>query len=185
MTTSPLYRLVAFDGDETLWTLTSGLNLSDRTPTDAVGWPDFKYERIKESKDARLVRRDDGALFTLRPEVPALLETLKQRGVVTGVISYNHAGNVRRILEAFGISEFVDYVIAEWHSKKDEMMRRMLDMARHDGHQLNPADAILLDDDPYSIYVHQYKRLGSGFRRVGYDIHDLSEVLSLAHDPSL
>ena len=62
MTASPLYKLVAFDGDETLWTLTSGLNLSDRTPTDAVGWPDFTYERVASSKDTRLVRRDDGAL---------------------------------------------------------------------------------------------------------------------------
>lgn len=184
MASSPRYKLVAFDGDETLWMLTSGNNLSDRTPTDAVGWPDFTYERVTESKDARLARRDDGELFTLRPEVPALFEELKARGVVVGVISYNHDGNVHRILEAFGVSQYVDYVVAEWHANKDQMMLQILDMARRDGHNLNPADAILLDDDPYGIYVHQYKKLGAGFRRFGHDIHDLSEVLPLVFDPA-
>lgn len=184
MASSPLYKLVAFDGDETLWTLTSGLNLSDRTPTDAVGWPDFTYKRVTEREDARLVQRDDGALFTLRPEVPALFETLKKRGIIVGIISYNHSGNVHRILEAFGVMQYVNYIVAEWHSNKDNMMRQMLSMARADGYDLSPADAILLDDDPYGIYVHQYKKLGSGFRRVGHDIHDLSEVLTLAHDLS-
>lgn len=179
-----MYRLVAFDGDETLWNLTSGLNLSDRTPTDAVGWPNFKYERVLDTGGARVVRRDDGALFTLRPEVPDLLTELKRRGILTGVISYNHEGNLKRILGAFGVLPLFNYVVGEWHSNKDHMMRRMLDMARADNHHILPAYAILLDDDPYEIYRGQYERMGAGYRRFGYDIHDLSEVLALVHDPT-
>ena len=173
-----MYKLVAFDGDDTLWT-PAGLNLSDRTMDDAVGWPNFTYERIEEDDDALRVRRDDGALFTLRPEAPSVLETLKGWGVVTGVISYNHEGNVRRILEAFGVGSLVDYVVAEWHTGKDRMLRRILDMARSDGHEVEPGQAILVDDDPYNVYRGQCERMGAGFRCFGHDIRDLSEVLAL------
>ena len=174
-----MYKLIAFDGDDTLWT-PAGLNLSDRTMDDAIGWPDFTYERIEEAADALRVRRDDRALFTLRPEAPLVLKTLKGQGVLTGVISYNHEGNVRRILEAFGVMPLIDYVVAEWHTGKDRMLRRMLDMARLDGHYIEPGQALLVDDDPYTIYRGQCERMGAGFRCFGYDIRDLSEVLALA-----
>lgn len=174
-----MFKLVAFDGDETLWMLTTGLNLSDRTADDAVGWPNFTYEPVEQSDSVRLVRRTDGELFTLRPEVPFVLKTLKGLGVVTGVITYNHEGNARRILDAFGITHLVDYVVGEWHSKKDDMMRRMLAMARADGHNIEPGEAMLIDDDPFNIYKGQYDRMGAGFRRFGYDIEDLSEILPL------
>ncbi len=160
--------------------LTSGLNLSDRTPTDAAGWPDFTYEPVANNEDALLVRRDDGALFTLRPEVPDVLRTLKDRGVLTGVISYNHEGNVRRILEAFGAMPLMDYLVGEWHSDKDYMLKRMLTMARRDGYHIDAGDALLVDDDPYNIYRGQCERMGAGFRCFGHDIQDLREVLPLA-----
>ncbi|MGA7733225.1 MAG: HAD family hydrolase [Chloroflexia bacterium] len=179
-----MYKLVAFDGDDTLWTPASGLNLSDRTPTDAIGWPDFSYRLVDqtEDKDALLVRRDDGALFALRPEAPRVLVILKARGVLVGVISYNHEANVRRILEAFGVIAWIDYVVAEWHTGKDRMLKRMLAMARLDGYSIEPGHAILVDDDPYDIYRGQCARLGAGFRCFGHDIRDLSEVLSLVQD---
>ena len=176
-----MYNLVAFDGDDTLWTPLSGLNLSDRTLTDAVGWPDYSYRRVDRTEDesALLVRRDDGALFALRPEAPVVLETLKARDVLVGVISYNHEGNVRRILDAFGVMPLIDYVVAEWHTGKDRMLRQMLEMARQDGHEIEPGQAILVDDDPYNIYRGQCARMGAGFRCFGYDIRDLGEVLAL------
>lgn len=176
-----MYTLVAFDGDDTLWTPASGLNLSDRTPTDAVGWPHFSYKPVEQSNSnkALLVRRDDGALFALRPEAPDVLGRLKEGGKATGVISYNHEANVRRILQAFGIATLIDYVVAEWHTGKDKMLRRMLDMASADGHRIEPSQAILLDDDPNSIYRGQYERMGAGFRCFGRDISDLSDVLEL------
>ena len=179
-----MYKLVAFDGDDTLWTPVSGLNLSDRTPTDAFGWPDFSYRLVDqtEAKDALLVRRDDGALFALRPEAPRVMATLKARGVLVGVISYNHEANVRRILEAFGVMTWIDYVVAEWHTGKDRMLRRMLDMARLDGYSIEPGHAILVDDDPDDMYRGQCARLGAGFRCFGHDIRDLGEVLPLVQD---
>src|SRR5437867_3819073 len=94
-----MVKLIAFDGDDTLWTPLSGVCLSDRTPTDAIGWPHFTYEQTKQ--DPLTVERDDGARFVLRPEARAVFEELKERNVLIGVLSYNHEGNVRRILEAF------------------------------------------------------------------------------------
>lgn len=170
-------KLVAFDGDDTLWTPTSGVNLSDRTPTDAFGNPDFTYTPIKE--DQLIARRDDGALFALRPEAAEVIAILRRRGVVVGVISYNHEGNVRRILEAFGLLAGVDYVVAEWHSDKDRMLEKMLAAARLDGHNIEPSETLLVDDDPAQIYRGQCERMGVGFRRFGVDVVDLREVLAI------
>jgi magnesium-dependent phosphatase-1 len=167
-------KLIAFDGDDTLWTPQS-LNLSDRTPTDAIGWPHYKY-KAKEDNPL-LVERDDGALFSLRPEVREVMETLRAHGVLVGVISYNHEGNVRRILDAFGIASLVDYVVAEWHSDKDRMLRKMLAQAKAEGREVGPGDALLVDDDPYNIYRGQCARMGAGFYCFGSDITDLREAL--------
>lgn len=170
-------KLVAFDGDDTLWTPLSVVNLSDRTPTDAVGWPHFLYKATKE--DSLTVERDDAALFVLRPEAHSVMQALRANGDLIGVISYNHEGNVRRILDAFGLSAYINYVVAEWHSNKDRMLRKMLAQAEADGFHIEPADAMLIDDDPYSIYRGQCKRMGAGFRCFGTDISDLREVLPL------
>jgi len=168
-------KLIAFDGDHTLWTPLSGLNLSDRTPTDAVGWPHFNYRPV--TTDHLTVERDDGARFALRPEARAVLEELRAGSAITAVISYNHVGNVRRILDAFSVSHLVDYVVAEWHSNKDDMLTKVLSLARQDGRPVETADVLLVDDDPEGIYRGQCERLGTGFVCFGTDISSLEEVL--------
>lgn len=170
-------KLVALDGDNTLWEPLDGLNLSDRTPTDAVGWPHFTF--APHPTDPLLVTRDDGARFALRPEAREVLETLKRRGVLLAVVSYNHEANIRRILEAFGILGYFDYVVAEFHSNKDRMLARVLEEARRDDHHLEAADLLLVDDDPDRIYRGQCARMGACFSHFGTDIHDLREVLDL------
>ena len=169
-------KLVAFDGDDTLWKPLSGVNLSDRTPTDDEGWPHFTYKPLD---DPLIAQREDGALFALRPEAREVLEKLRARDVLVGVISYNHEGNIRRILESFGVLDMVDYIVAEWHTNKDRMLAGMIEMAREDGHALDACDLMLVDDDPWQIYAGQCERMGVGFRRFGVDILDLGDVLSL------
>src|SRR2546423_11184539 len=143
-------KLIALDGDDTLWQPISGLNLSDRTPTDDEGWPRFTYRRT--ANDPLVIERDDGALYRMRPEAREVLRQLKSRGLLTGVVSYNHEGNIRRALEAFGVNDLVDYVVAEWHTDKDRMLEKMIALARRDGHDLEPADLLLVDDDPNDPY---------------------------------
>jgi magnesium-dependent phosphatase-1 len=170
-------KLAAFDGDNTLWQPLSGLNLSDRTPTDDVGWPHFRYTPVPSRPGT--TARDDGALYALRPEAPEVLERLRALGVLVGVISYNHEGPVRDILRTFGILDLVDYIVAEWHTNKDRMLERMLEQASRDHRILRPDEVLLVDDDPDSIYAGQFARLGAPFRRFGVDITDLREVLPL------
>lgn len=170
-------KLVAFDGDDTLWEPLDGVNLSDRTPTDDIGRPDFSY--APSPSDARLVLRDDGARFALRPEAAEVLAELKRRGTLLGVVSYNHLGNVQRILRAFGILSEIDYVVAEWHTDKGSMLGKMLAMARRDGRRLELGDLTLVDDDPARIYGAQCRRLGVGFACFGVDIQSLREVTAL------
>jgi magnesium-dependent phosphatase-1 len=168
-------KLIAFDGDDTLWTPLSGVNLSDRTPTDDQGKPDFEYRGV--AGDPLTVERDDGARFRLRPEAREVLQELRKRGVLTGLVSYNHQGNVNRILETFGVRDLIDYVVAEWHTGKDRMLDKLLGQARTDGHDLGPADVTLIDDDPNNIYAGQCLRMGAGFACFGKDITDLRQVL--------
>jgi magnesium-dependent phosphatase-1 len=170
-------KLVAFDGDDTLWTPLNIVNLSDRTPTDVVGWPHYNFK--PSPQDPLIAQRDDGPLFALRPEARGVMETLRAHGILVGVISYNHEGNVRRILDAFGILPLVDYTVGEWHTGKDKMLLKMLAQARADGHAIEPSDAMLVDDDPYHIYRGQYAALAAGFSQFGTDITDLREVLPL------
>lgn len=174
-------KLVALDGDDTLWQPLSGVCISDRTPTDREGWPHFSY--IPSATQPLVIERVDGALFGIRPEARDVLVALKSLHVLTGVLSYNHEGNIRRALDAFGVSDLVDYVVAEWHSNKDRMLDKMIALARSDGHDIGPGDAILVDDDPNDIYAGQCARIGAGFARFGVDILDLREVLEMAREP--
>lgn len=170
-------KLVAFDGDNTLWEPLSGVNLSDRTPDDDEGWPDFSYELL--SANPPIARRDDGAMFGLRPEAREVFEELRRRGALIGVVSYNHAGNIERILKAFGLLTLVDYLVAEWHTNKDNMLRRMLEMAGRDGHDISAQDVIFVDDDPSDIYRGQATGMGIAFFRFGSDMTDLRQILPL------
>ena len=154
----------------------TGLNLSDRSVDDEEGWPAFTFA---PTGDPLVVRRDDGVRFELRPEAHHVFSELRRRGSLVGVLSYNYEGNVRRVVDAFGLVSLVDYIIAEWHSNKDRMLEKMIASARHDGHVLSDCDAILIDDDPREIYREQCKRMGYGFSRFGVDIHSLDEVLNL------
>jgi magnesium-dependent phosphatase-1 len=170
-------RLIAFDGDNTLWLPLGDVCLSDRTPTDDTGWPHFSYRLTADNP--LIAERDDGARFALRPKAHSVLEELRRRSVLVGVVSYNHEGNVQRVLKLFGLRELVDYVVAEWHSNKDRMLLKMLREAEADGHTLRPADVLLVDDDPDGLYAGQCAALGVGFVRFGTDMRSLDEVLEL------
>ena len=170
-------KLVAFDGDHTLWTPLHGVCLSDRTPTDDTGWPHFTYKA--ESDNPLVIRRDDGARFALRPEAREVFEQLKQSGVLVGVVSYNHEANIRRALQAFGLADLVDFVVAEWHTNKDAMLGKMLAMAEANGHKLHACDIMLVDDDPEKLYRGQCERMGAGFVCFGSEIEDLREVAGM------
>ncbi|HEX8219395.1 MAG TPA: HAD-IIIC family phosphatase [Chloroflexia bacterium] len=175
-------KLLAFDGDNTLWEPLDALNVSDRTPTDAEGWPHFTF--APADANPLVVVRDDGARFALRPEAREVLQSLKSRSVLLAVVSYNHEGNIRRILEAFGVLGYFDYVVAEFHSNKDRMLDRVRREAHTDGHELSAADLMLVDDDPDNLYRGQCARMGAAFSCFGTDIHDLREVLPLLDGPS-
>jgi magnesium-dependent phosphatase-1 len=175
-------KLVAFDGDNTLWTPLSGLHLTDRTPTDPYGSPDFNFSPLPDNP--LIARRNDGALFGLRPEAREVLAALRAHGILTAVASYNHIGPVRRVLEAFGLLSLLDYVVAEWHTHKDRMLEQILALAAKDGHDISPGDVMLVDDDPEGLYAVQCARLGSRLACFGKDIHDLREVLPLAGIPA-
>jgi len=153
-------KLVAFDGDDTLWVPLSGLFLSDRTPTDSEG-SFFSFRPLPDSPG--IILRDDGARFALRDDAVEAVTTIRMAGGLTGVASFNHLSNVRSALNAFGIQDLFDYVVAEWRADKGAMLEKMVDQARRDGHDVDFGDVWLIDDDYYGVYAAQCESLGARF----------------------
>lgn len=170
-------KLIAFDGDDTLWQPLSGIWLSDRAPGDEQGRPDFGFEPVPG--DPLVARRDDGPLFALRPEAAEVLDALRRNGLLLAVVSFNYEANVRRVLEAFGVLDRFHYVIGEWNRRKDTMMQRLVALANADGHDVTLEEAMLIDDDHYGLYAEQCRAIGARFACFGKDLTDLREVFNL------
>ena len=56
----------------------------------------------------------------MRPEARSVFEELKKRDVLIGVLSYNHEGNVKRILEAFVLLESLAYADAVANARSEK-----------------------------------------------------------------
>lgn len=84
------------------------------------------------------------AAWTVYPEVPAMLENLKERGLVLDVIS-NFDSRLHRILTGLGIANHFDEVFvssAVGHAKPDPRIFQ----AALERHQLNAAQAVHIGD---------------------------------------
>ena len=89
------YKLVVFDLDETLWSVSDGLcNLIQ---------PPFRMENSD-----RLVGQR-GLWVELFPGVRALLQNLKSRGILISLASRNDAEPTKKLLEFMGVLEYFSY----------------------------------------------------------------------------
>jgi predicted phosphatase len=170
------FRLLILDGDDTLWQPVDGICCSDRTVDDAVGWSHFTYQPAPTDPD--LLIRDDGVRFRLTPGARAVLHTVTTAGGACALASFNHRPNIERALTAWGIRPAFAQVVAHWHTRKDEMLREILEGEEARDHPVTPAATLFVDDDPEGRYRAYAARLGVRFLQMGVDIQDLWEVLT-------
>ncbi len=161
-----MIKLLILDGDDTLWQPMSGVCCSDRTPDDAIGDPNFTFAPTPDDRD--MVQRGDGPLFALHEGVRDTIALAHERGVRLAVCSWNHVGNIDRILRAFGLRDDFDQVVAEWHTNKAGMIKKILAAESAAGHEYHPREVLFVDDDPSDIYRGQAAGLNINFAKMGH-----------------
>jgi predicted phosphatase len=171
------FKLLILDGDHTLWWPVDEICCSDRTVDDREGWPHFTYHA--DATDRDLIHREDGVRFRLTPRARPTIEAVTAAGGRLAMASYNYAGNIDRALTAWGLRDHFAQIVAHWHSRKGEMLYEILEAEAAQGHPIDPAAALFVDDDPYGKYRRYAEGLGIRFLQMGVDIADLGDVLAL------
>lgn len=169
-------RLIIFDGDETLWHGLEGANISDNGEGDYIGSNDYEYTCPPDSNPDIIVR-NDGKRLQLFPETRAVLRELDNRDVLVALCTYNHPAPTYRALAAWNLDAHFDYIEAVWSADKEQMLRDILAATN-----VQPLDAVFIDDDPGRGHREQAERVGIRFLKRGSDITDLNQVLELIGD---
>lgn len=166
--------LVVFDLDDTLLHGLDGGYVCGVDYADA-GRSDYTFTRL----DALHLRRNDGQRFELYPEVPALFDALRRRGVLISLASYNHPEPVWRALQALDLLDYFQHPVVEWSGRKDLMLQRILAALAAQGYTIHPANALFVDDDLSGHYRQQMAEIGVHFLQRWVDLHHLDELLRL------
>lgn len=134
-------KIILFDADNTLWKtlpheyisrVPSGLNLIT------------KYT---------IIRAADGVKFTLDKKMPPCLKSLKEKGILIGLISDNKEEVVWKALELFKIDKYFDKKCVNIHlfkgpAPKIKMILEVLENLKKQGIDIYPK-VLFIDDKDY------------------------------------
>nr|MDO8063845.1 magnesium-dependent phosphatase-1 [Candidatus Freyrarchaeum guaymaensis] len=158
-------KLVIFDADETLWSVSEGYASTLVLPLRRVG--------------DDLVVDAYGVRVRLFSGVRELLEELRRRGVIVSLVSANdeEPNKVRLLLEAFGIDRYFAFPQVNWR-RKSENVRRVVELVRSRlGFEVSFDEVLFLDDSPFNIEDVRSRCPGVKTIQVGLDVRDVGEVL--------
>lgn len=153
-------KLVVFDLDETLWSLSEGYCALMRPPWRRQG------DQISDAS---------GLHLTLRPDARDTLDALEERGLLLSAASRSTpetAGEILKLLDLF--ARFLCPCLA-WQDKDLSLDQILQDLDREKGIRLAPNDVLFVDDWPSNI--RDARKIGIPGLVFGRDIHSLSEVL--------
>ena len=153
-------KLVVFDLDETLWSLSDGYCALMRPP-----WT----RRGDQVSDA------GGLLLTLRPDARDTLDALEERDLLLSAASRSTpetAGEILKLLDLF--KRFVCPCLA-WQDKDLSLRQILRDLDLEKGIRVAPEEVLFIDDWPSNI--RDARKVGIPGLIFGRDIHSLSEVL--------
>lgn len=154
------YRLVVFDLDETLWTVSDGLcNLIE--PPFRLDTPD------------RLVGQR-GLWVELFPGVRDLLEFLRDRGSYISLASRNDAEPTMRLLEFLNIAEYFTAPQLCWKPKEESIQRIMKEIHKRDKKTIKPDEVLFVDDWPEN--VNAVRKWGATALLFGQDVLSFEEL---------
>jgi phosphoglycolate phosphatase-like HAD superfamily hydrolase len=173
---SPI-RLLALDGDHTLWQPLDGACASERYVDDPEGWADFRF--AADPADPDLIAREDGPRFRLMPGARAALQATHAAGIRLAMVSFNHVAPIRAMLAAFALAPLFAQVEATWSSDKATMLRAVLAAEAAAGRPIAPEQTLFVDDDPWGIYRPMAAAVGVRFAQMGGEVRGFADVAAL------
>jgi magnesium-dependent phosphatase-1 len=154
-------KLIVFDLDETLWSLSDGYC--------ALMCPPYRREgdRVFDASGLDLALRDDAR---------DTLDALERRGYLLSVASRSTPQTAGEILKLLGLLDRFLCPCFAWQDKDASLSKVLADLEASRGIQLEPQDVLFVDDWPSNI--QDAKKLGIPGLVFGRDIHSLSEILN-------
>jgi magnesium-dependent phosphatase-1 len=106
-----------------------------------------------------------------------LLETLRDRGILISIASWNDPAPVFEILDRLGLRSFLTAPRAQPHPHKDQMVTDIMRELAGRGAALDPKEILFVDDR--LLHLRSVRAAVGPIRtlQAGVDIHDLREVL--------
>jgi magnesium-dependent phosphatase-1 len=159
-------KLVVFDCDNTLW---------DHDDVSTLR-PPFRKVDDRTVADAR------GELVRLTPGARETLETLRRRGVMVSIASWNRPEPAFAIFELLDLRKYFTHPKVEFHPHKDRMIAALLAELATDGIVVGPEEILFVDDRPEQL---SRVRDGVGPVRIlqtGVDLTDLRHVVRVVDE---
>lgn len=164
----PMTKLVVFDLDETLWSLSDGYCALMRPP-----W----------RREGDCISDATGLHLTLRSDARETLDALEERGLLLSAASRSTPETAGEILRLLGLFDRFSCPCFAWQDKDLSLGQILQDLDLEKGIFVAPNDVLFVDDWPSNIRAA--RRLGIAGLVFGRDIHSLSEVLDHVNGRSL
>ena len=128
--------LLCLDLDGTLW---------DHEDVSSLKLP---FKRVNENSFVD----SNGVTVNLFPEVKWFLREVRKLPVIVSTLSWNKFENAYEALKVLDLLIYFDYVVAEFHPRKDVMLLKLLDrIKREKGVDIKVRNIIYVDDNVFHI----------------------------------
>ncbi len=154
-------KLVILDLDRTLWDHHNVTEL--QAPFTGI--------------DAETVTDATGVRVRLQPGARALLDTLRERGILISTASWNEPAPTFAILETLGLRDYFVHPKVEFHPYKERMVTALVQELSEEGVRLRPEEILYVDDR--ALHLRRVRRAVGPVQtlQAGVDIRDLHDVI--------
>ena len=154
-------KLVILDLDRTLWDHHNVTEL--RAPFTGI--------------DAQTVADATGVHVRLQPGARALLDALRERGILISIASWNEPAPTFAILETLGLRDYFVRPKVEFHPYKERMVSDLVGELSAEGVRVRPEEILYVDDR--ALHLRRVRHAVGPVQtlQVGVDIRDLRDVI--------
>lgn len=154
-------KLVILDLDRTLWDHHNATEL--RAPISRI--------------DAQTVTDATGVRVRLQPGARELLDTLRARGILISIASWNEPAPAFAILERLGLRDYFVHPKVEFHPYKERMVSDLVHELSAEGIHVRPEEILYVDDR--ALHFRRVRGAVGPVQtlRAGVDICDLRDII--------
>ncbi|MBS7251718.1 MAG: magnesium-dependent phosphatase-1 [Candidatus Freyarchaeota archaeon] len=160
-------KLIVFDVDETLWSVSVTFTSFLKPPLRLV-----EVNEIRDSQEAKV---------KLFPEVRELLKTIKEKGILMSIASLNdpEPNLVMECLKLFKIADYFIYPQVN-HKGKNRNIKTILKLIKEkEGIQIDYSEIIFVDDQELNTRSVMKGCPGIKAVHLGTDIKNIGQILNL------